>query len=398
MDTIAVVGASLAGVHAARTLRADGFAGRLVVVDAQAHQPYDKPPLSKQVLRGEWSADRLTLHDAVDLDADWRLGVAAASFDLATRLLVLADGERLTADGLVVATGAAPRRLPGTEGVRGIHVVRTLDDALAIRAAVEGGARRAVVIGAGFIGGEVAASLCLDGLDVTLVEAMPVPLERAVGPVVGGLMADIHRDHGVDVRLGVGVDRIEDEGGAVRAVVLADGAVLPADLVVVGIGVFADTGWLEGSGVELDDGVVCDETLLAAPGVVAAGDVARWLSRRARGLARVEHWEHAIAGGQAAARRLLVGDGLAEVFDPVPWFWSDQFDRKLQLAGRGGAGHQFEIVHGSLEERRFVGMYGHDGLLTGVLGMNRPRHVMQLRTLVEQDTPYAEALVAGRAA
>jgi len=397
MDTIVVVGASLAGIHAAHTLRVDGFGGRLIVVDPQPHQPYDRPPLSKQVLRGEWAPDRLTLLDAVGLDVDWRLGTAATGFELAARRLTLSDGDAITVDGLVVATGAAPRRLPGTDGVEGVHVVRTLDDALAIRAAVESGARRAVVVGAGFIGGEVAASLRLDGLDVTLVEALPVPLERAVGPVVGHVMADLHRDHGVDVRLGTSIDRLEVADNLVSGVVLDDGSVLPADLVIVGIGVIPDTGWLEGSGLTLDDGVVCDETLLAAPGVVAAGDVARWRSRRAGGLARVEHWEHAIAGGQAAGRRLLAGDA-GDVFDPVPWFWSDQYDRKLQLAGRGGAGHQFEIVHGSLEERRFVGMYGHDGVLTGVLGMNRPRHVMMLRSLVEAETPYADALEAGRAA
>ena len=210
----------------------------------------------------------------------------------------------------MLATGAAARRLPGTDDIDGVHVVRTLDDAMGLRADLEAGPSRVVVIGAGFIGAEVAASCRTLGLEVTLVEALPVPLERVLGAEMGAVCGRVHVEHGVDLRLGTGVDHFEtvpsDHGRRrVTGVVLTDGTTVEAEVVVVGIGVSVNTGWLEGSGLTLDDGVVCDETLLAAPGVVAAGDLARYPSERFGQLLRVEHWEHAIQGGEAAARRLL---------------------------------------------------------------------------------------------
>ena len=396
MDSIAIVGASLGGVTAARTLRAEGFAGTVTVVDAQPHRPYDRPPLSKQVLRGDWDADRVLLPGTDDLDVTWRLGVAATSLDVAARTVALDDGTELAADGIVIATGARARTLPGTDGVAGVHVLRTLDDALAVRDALDGGATRVVVVGAGFIGAEVAAACRQRDVAVAMVEAAPVPLARVLGDDIGAMMADLHRDHGVDVRLGVGVDGIEGDGDGVTGVRLADGEVLPADVVVVGIGVVPDTAWLEGSGLTLDDGVVCDAGLLAAPGVTAAGDLLRWPSTRYGEVLRIEHWEHAIQSGEAAARRLLADDGRAVAFDPIPWFWTDQYDRKLQLAGRTGAGDDVEVVEGSLAERRFVAVYGRGGRFTAVLGMNRPRHVVQLRALLEQGATFDEAVGAGR--
>ena len=277
------------------------------------HAPYDRPPLSKQVLAGHWDVDRLALTVGVDggidaLDLDWRLGTLATGLDLDARQVVLADGERLGFDGLVIATGATPRRLPGSEGLAGVHTLRTLDDCLAVRAELDAGARRLVVVGAGFIGAEVAATCRTRGLDVTMVEALPVPLGQALGEEMGAVLADLHRDHGVDVRLGTAVAGLDGgDDGRVERVRLADGSAIEADLVVVGIGVVPNTGWLEGSGLTLDDGVVCDATTLAAPGVVAAGDVARWPSRRFGELMRVEHWDNAIAMGAHAARRLLAG-------------------------------------------------------------------------------------------
>ena len=396
MDTIAIVGASLAGTTAAKTLRAEGFEGAINVVDAQPHRPYDRPPLSKQVVRGDWDVDRIGLVGLDDLDVTWRLGVPASALDAPTRRLTLADGDELVADGIVVATGARARTLPGTDGLAGVHVLRTVDDAMAVRRALDGGASRVVVIGAGFIGAEVAASCRERGAEVAMVEMAPVPLSRVLGDEVGATVADLHRDHGVDVRLGVGVDAVEAEGGSVRGVRLDGGEVLEADVVVVGIGVAPDTDWLEGSGLTLDDGVVCDAGLQAAPGIVAAGDLLRWPSTRYDALLRIEHWEHAIQSGEAAARRLLVGDGHAQAFDPIPWFWTDQFDRKLQLAGRTSPGDDVEIVEGSLEERRFVAVYGHDGRFVAVLGMNRPRHVVQLRALLEAGATFDEAVGAGR--
>ncbi len=393
---IAIVGASLAGMHAAHTLRRDGYEGALTIVDAQAHEPYDRPPLSKQILAGTWDADRITLPAAKEeLDAIWRLGEPARRLDLESRSVELATGDIVDFDGLIVATGAGARRLPGQPDLPGIHVIRTIDDALGLRGELDSGARRVVVIGAGFIGAEVAATCRGRGLDVTIVEVADVPLERALGRQMGEVCADLHREHGVDLRLGVSITGFEGTD-RVTGVELADGTVVPADVVVVGVGVELNTGWLEGSGLTVDDGVVCDETLLAAPGVVAAGDIARWPSRRYGQMLRVEHWENAVQMGEAAACRLLVDLGLSdaapEAYDPIPWFWSDQYDRKIQLLGRSGANHDVEVVIGSTDEKRFVALYGLDGIVTGVLGMNRPRHVMQLRSVVEDRLSWDEAL------
>lgn len=395
-DTIAIVGASLAGMHAAHTLRREGFEGRVTVIDADPYTPYDRPPLSKQVLAGDWEPERITLPAASeDLDIDWRLGCTALALDVARRTIALDDGTSVSFDGCVIAAGAAPRRLPGQPERPGIHVLRTLDDCLAIRADLDAGPRRVVVVGAGFIGAEVAATCRERGLEVTLVEVADVPLERALGPVIGATCADLHREHGVDLRLGTRVEAFLGDD-RIERVVLSDGSVVDTEVVVVGVGVAPSTAWLEGSGLTIDDGVVCDETLLAAPGITAAGDIARWPSTRFGELLRVEHWENAIQQGEAAARRLLVDSEDAEVFDPIPWFWSDQYDRKIQLAGRSGADHDVEVVHGSLDEKRFVALYGRDGVIRGVLGFNRPRHVMQLRQLVADAVSWDDGVEQAR--
>jgi NADPH-dependent 2,4-dienoyl-CoA reductase/sulfur reductase-like enzyme len=400
-DPILIVGASLAGMHAAHTLRKEGHDGPIAVVDGDARAPYDRPPLSKQVLAGEWEPDRIVLPAArEDLDLDWHLGRRATAVDLERRTVALDDGETVPFAGLVVATGAVPRRLPHQPDLAGIHVLRTLDDCLALRADLERTPTRVLVVGAGFIGAEVAATCRGRGLEVTMVEVAAVPLERVLGPRLGEVCAALHRDHGVDLRLGVGVDGFDADGdGRVASVRLGDGTAIAADVVVVGVGVRPATDWLEGSGLALDDGVVCDETLLAAPGVVAAGDLVRWPSRRFGERLRLEHWENAVQQGEAAARRLLVelsGAGEPAAFDPVPWFWSDQYDRKLQLAGRSGADHDVEIVIGDVAERRFVALFGRAGRLRGVFGMNRPRHVMQLRSLLVEGASFDEACTAAR--
>ena len=406
-QAIVVVGASLAGLRAAEELRSEGFDGTVTVVGDEVHAPYDRPPLSKQVLAGHWDIDRLALTVGVDggidaLDLDWRLGTLATGLDLDARQVVLADGERLGFDGLVIATGATPRRLPGSEGLAGVHTLRTLDDCLALRAEVDAGARRVVVVGAGFIGAEVAATCRTRGLDVTILEALPVPLGQALGDEMGAVLADVHRDHGVDVRLGTAVAGLDGgDDGRVERVRLADGSAIDADLVVVGIGVVPNTGWLEGSGLTLDDGVVCDATTLAAPGVVAAGDVARWPSRRFGELMRVEHWDNAIAMGPTPpdgcwpARREEAGGeatGEPEPYDPVPWFWSDQYDRKIQLAGRSAGADEVRVVDGSTEERRFVALYGRGDRLVGALAMNRPRQLLAYQRLIERGATWAEAM------
>ena len=401
-STTVIVGASLAGINAARTLRLQGHTGSIIVVDADSERPYDRPPLSKQMLTGEWEPEKILLPAGKeDLDLEFRLGVRAKAVDLNARQIALEGADGTVAntafDSLVIASGASARRLPDSAGIAGVHVVRTLADSLALRAELEAGPSRVVVIGAGFIGAEVASSCRKRGIEVTLVEAMPLPLERILGAEMGRVCAQVHIENGVDLRLGTGVLQLETETvdgvEKVVGVALTDGTTVAAEIVVVGIGVTLNVDWLEGSGLTLDDGVVCDNTLLAAPGVVAAGDIARYPSARFGRMLRVEHWETAIAGGEAAARRLLAeaSGETPVVFDPIPWFWSDQYDRKIQLAGRPMPTDTCVVVHGSTEEFRFVALYGDGDRLTGVLGMNRPRHVVQLRALFEEGASFSEA-------
>ena len=398
MKSVTVVGASLAGMRAAESLRREGFDGSVTVVGDEVDAPYDRPPLSKQVLAGEWPPERVALYDEetlADLRLNWRLGRRAVGFDAASRTVALDDGERLTSDGVVIATGARTRTLRGTEGLAGVYTLRTLADSLAIGAEFDATPGRVVVVGAGFIGAEVAATARDRGLDVTMVEMAETPLERVLGAAMGGVCAEVHVDHGVDLRLGVGVESITGTG-RVEQVVLTDGTRLDADVVVVGVGVIPNTDWLEGSGLEIANGVVCDETCLAAPGVVAAGDVARWPNRLFGESMRVEHWDNAIAQGTAAAGRLLAGDGGGEPFAPVPWFWSDQYDRKIQLAGRSGPDDEVVVVTGSPAERRFAAIYGRAGRIVAVLGFNRPRHVMQYRRLIAKGASWDDALEFAR--
>jgi len=394
--SVVVVGASLAGLRATETLRHEGYDGRITLIGAEEHLPYDRPPLSKQLLAGEWQPHDIELRRAAyeELDLELRLGVAATGLDLDAREVALADGARVGFDGLVIATGAAPRRLgalPVGE-IEGVHELRTVDDALDLRARLEG-RPRVLVVGGGFIGAEVAATCRGRGLDVTVVEALAAPMVRGLGPVLGGVCGELHRDHGVDLRLGVGVQAVEG-AGRVERVRLADGSTVEADVVLVAIGVTPTTAWLEGSGLDLDDGVVCDESLSAAPGVVAAGDAARWPNPCFDGeRMRLEHWTNAVEQGVAAARRLLVPDGEpAAPFTSVPFVWSDQYDRKIQTVGHFRGDDEMRVVHGSLEDRRFVAVFGRAGRLVGALGFSMPAQLMRYRARIAARTSFADAL------
>ena len=391
---ITIVGASLAGLNAAEALRREGFDGPVTLIGAENHLPYDRPPLSKQVLAGDWEAERAALTDSGELEEhgiEVRLGLRATALDLASRKLTLHTGETVGFDGLVIATGARCRTMPGTEHLDGVHVLRSLDDCLALRADLEAMPRRVVVVGAGFIGAEVAATARGRGLEVTVIEALPTPLSRVLGDEMGRVCAEVHRDHGVDLRTGVGVEEIEGDR-RVERVALTDGTTVDADVVVVGIGVVPNTEWLDGSGLQVGDGVVCDASCLAAERVTAAGDVARWPNELFGETMRVEHWDNAAQQGAHAARRLL--DAQAGPFTPVPWFWSDQYDRKIQLAGRVRPDDEVRVVTGAVDERRFAAIYGRAGRIVGVLGFNRPRHVMRYRALIEQGASFEEALAA----
>ncbi len=396
MDTIVIVGASLAGLRAAEALRSEGFDGTIRMVGGEDRLPYDRPPLSKQILAGDWQPDRLVLQPdpVADLDVDLHLASWATGLDPGRKVVTTTEGD-LTFDGCVLATGSIVRTLPGQPDLAGIHTLRTVDDALALRADLDAGPARVVVIGAGFIGAEVAATARGRGLEVTILEGLRVPLQRGLGDRMGMRMADVHRAQGVDLRLGVAVEAIEG-GQRVERVRLADGSVLPADVVVVGIGVRPATDWLEGSGLTLDDGVVCDQRLVAAPGVVAAGDLARWPNQRFDTMMRVEHWENAVEQGRAAALSLLHGDA-APAFAPVPWFWSDQYDTKIQLAGWPGADATVQVVEEDESAGRLVALYGRGGKVVGVLGLNRPRQVMHYRMQIEAGLDWDDAIAAGRA-
>jgi 3-phenylpropionate/trans-cinnamate dioxygenase ferredoxin reductase component len=388
---IVVVGASHAGLAAAVALRAEGFTGRLTMIGAERHLPYDRVPLAKGLLAGETTPDQVVFPAARSADVTWRLGRRATGLDLAGRAVALDDGTTVGFDGLVIATGARPRSLPGgmSGGAarQGIFRLRTLDDATGLAAALDAAPRRVVVIGAGFVGAEVAAACRARGLPVTVVELATTPLTRVLGEPIGTVLADIHRDHGVDLRLGVRVRELRD-----REALLSDGSTVVADVIVVGVGARPDTDWLAGSGLTLDDGVVCDAALRAAPGVVAAGDVARWPSPR-YGSIRLEHWDNAGQQGAVAARSLLAGlrGQAGPVFDPVPYFWSDQYDRKLQMVGVARPGDELRVVAGSLVEGRFTAVYGRAGRVVAVIGMNQPARVMRMRQLAADNAPVPDA-------
>lgn len=392
-DQVLIVGASLAGIRAANALRRAKFAGRITLAGGETHLPYDRPPLSKQFLMGDWDRERIALTNAAEIEKlgiELRLGHRAVSLDTATRTVTFEDGE-LSYDQLVIATGATPRVLPGTPMLSGIHTLRTVEDSLAIR---EGFARGGglVVVGGGFIGAEVAAAARKQGLEVTILEALAQPMERALGPNIGAICARIHRDRGVDVRCGVAVAAIEGDGH-VESVRLSDGSVVPASLVVVGVGVSPETRWLQSSGLDLRDGVVCDEYLQAsAPGVWAAGDVCRWPNPLFGEEMRVEHWTNAVEQGSAVARNIVAGPGNGKPYAPVPYVWSDQYDVSIQYVGRGRGDDELVVKHGSLESGEFVALYGRAGRLMGAVGFNMPRYLNDYRRFVANRASLAEAM------
>ena len=352
-----IVGASLAGLRCAQSLRAKGFDGTISLYGDETTLPYDRPPLSKQVLAGEWDADRVPLADDATyekLELELQLGVHVSSID-----------DVGPYDHLVVATGSRPRTIDG--GV----TLRTLDDSLALKRAFEA-KPTVVVVGAGFIGAEVAATARGYGLDVTVLEALPQPLSRALGEEVGAALGRLHTAKDVTLRCGVGVARIDDAG-----VHLADGSVVAGDLVVVGIGVTPNVEWLEESGAELRDGVVCDENLavIGIPNAWAAGDVVRWPHAK-YGDIRIEHWTNAVEQGQHVAAA-IVGD--IKPFATVPFVWSDQYEHRIQIVGRPMPTDEIRVVHGSLDAPPWAVEHVRDGEVMGVTGVDSVKVVMPYR-------------------
>ncbi len=412
MERIVIVGASLAGLNAAETLRADGFAGELILIGDEPQPPYDRPPLSKQLLTGEWDIDRLPLRPAAEWDAlglTFRSGRAAAGLDLARRVVRLADGEPISYDGLIIANGARALPLPlGQEQeapLAGVHTLRNQADALRIRADLERGGA-VVVIGAGFIGAEVASSARARGLDVAMVEALAAPLLGPLGEQLANWAADLHRAAGVQLHCNTAVT---DLLGAerVEAVQLANGERLAADTVVVGIGVRPNVEWLADSGLSIGDGVICNQYCQAAPLVYAAGDICRWPNglfgpfayAEPQRTMRIEHWTNAVEQGMAAAHNLLLesrGEPL-EPFSPIPYFWSDQHGRSIMAAGITAPRDAVRLVHGSLEANRFAAIYGLRGYLSGVVAVGWPRMLRRYQAMIRERATWEEALATAEA-
>ncbi|MFD6675085.1 NAD(P)/FAD-dependent oxidoreductase [Rhodococcus zopfii] len=384
---VVVVGAGLAGVRTAEELRRAGFDGEIVLVGAEEHLPYDRPPLSKDVIRGERENTTLRQREFFDEQRiDLRLGVAVESLDAAARTVVLVDGTSLGYDELIVATGLRPRRIPGLPELAGVHVLRSVEDSVGLRADITPGGR-ALIVGAGFIGCEVAASLRACGMDVVLVEPQPTPLASVLGTEVGTFVERLHTAEGVDVRSGVGLAELRGEG-RVTGAVLGDGTEIAVDLVVLGIGSVPVTEFLEGSGIELDNGVVCDSVgRTSADHVWAVGDVASWQLPDG-GRKRVEHWTS--AGEQAAVlAKALLGAG-GDRAAQVPYFWSDQYDVKIQGLGAVSAQDTVHVVRD--DGRKFLVYYERDGRLVGVVGGGLPAQVMKTRAKIAAGAPIEEML------
>lgn len=415
MTTLVIVGASLAGLSAAIAARSAGYDGSIVLIDAEDALPADRPPLSKQVLTGEWDVGRATQPGAArlaELDVDLRLGIRVEQLDAATRTLRLSDGTQIVADGIVLAPGGSPRRLPVEWATApDVHVLRTAADAVGLAATLDalappGGGDcatvpgaddpRVMVVGAGFIGSEVASSCRSRGIAVTLIDGESSLLSRVLHAPIGAALERLHRSSGVDVRLGTVVESVSGPPGD-RDVTLTDGSTIKAAAIVLGVGMVPNTDWLAGSGLEIDNGIVCDERSFAAPGIVAAGDAARWYHGRYGQLLRVEQWDHAIEhgthAGQAIAQWLADPDSSIEPFTPVPMFWSDQYGSKFQSAGRLSPNGEFRLIDGSLDSDKFVGLIRDGDEVGGVVALNRPAAVIRwrVRLLAPGGVAWADA-------
>lgn len=391
LEHVAIVGASLAGIRTAEALRRTGFDRRLTVIGAEDEVPYDRPPLSKQFLVDGWEDEKLALarNGIEEIGADLRLGVAAASLDAANRVLTLADGARVEADSIVLATGTEARRLPFGQGLTGVLELRNLGDARRLRRAVQD-AKRVVVVGAGFIGMEVAASCRQLGLDVAVVEPLEAPLIRGLGPTLGERVAKRHREEGVEFYLGTGVEGFVGRA-AVEGVRLSNGETIAADVVVVGVGARPTTDWLDGAGLELDNGVLCDATgFTGVPGIFAVGDCARWENPHYPERPRFEHWTSAVEQADVVAKRIVEGE--APPHASIPYVWTDQFDLRVAIAGELRAEDDLHIGLGSLEDDRFLALFGRAGRLVAAVGFKRPRQLQAARRMIAEGVDYKAAI------
>ena len=390
--TVVIVGANLAGGRAAETLRAEGFEGRIVLIGEESRRPYERPPMSKEVLRGEWPPERAFLRSEewyAENDVELMLGVRATMVDTAEQTVV-AGGALVPYDALLFATGGTPRELPipGAD-LPGVHALRTMDDAAAIGASLQQGAR-AFIVGAGFIGCEVAASARSMGCEVTVADIFGVPLERALGPEIGAVYGSIHRERGVGLRMNAEVERIEG-AGRVERVVLGDGTAFDTDVVVMGVGIIPNDELAREAGIACGNGILVDEHCMTSTrGVFAAGDVAEHPNPILGARIRVEHWQNAQNQGAAAARAIL---GKPEPFAEVPWFWSDQYDVNLQVAGHPVTWDRI-VYRGSVAERNFTAFYLDGARIAAVAGLNRGKEVRAGRALIQAGARIDDSVLA----
>lgn len=389
MKTVTVVGASLAGLRSAQALREHGFDGRLVIVGDEARTPYDRPPLSKGFLAGDVTEQEIALATQQDLDAldaEWFLGCSATRLRPGCGEVVLSDARSVRTDRVVVATGARPLDLAGGGDLDGVFTLRTMGDAIGLRAALSTGSPRVVVVGASFLGSEVASTCRSLGLQVTVVEATDTPLALALGPELAQECTTLHQESGVVLLTGRMVRQLLAADDRVRGVQLVDGRQLDADVVVVGIGVRPNTEWLADSGITVDNGVVCDQGGVSSiPEVVAVGDVARCWSPALDSSTRIEHWTNAMEQPRVATENLLAGR-TTRLLGDVPYFWSEQYGVRIQFAGHRLPGAVPRVVDGDLAERRWTAAYEVDGTPVAVLAMNQPRTFTRLRRALADRT------------
>ncbi|TXS48593.1 FAD-dependent oxidoreductase [Streptomyces sp. uw30] len=397
---IVVVGASLAGLRAAETLRAKGFAGSLTMIGDEPHEPYDRPPLSKQVLLGRASAERTALPRLRSVDATWRLGVAATGLDMAARRVRLADGDEVPYDRLLIATGVSARPWPheAEAELDGVFGLRTRDDSAALARRLDARPKRVLVIGAGFTGSEIASACRERGLRVTVAERAAAPLAGALGGVVGAVSAEMQREHGVDLRCGVMVTALEgDASGRVRAAQLSDGSTVETDVVIVSLGSTRNTGWLAGSGLGAGPrGIACDAGCRAfdirgivTDDIYAAGDVARCPHPLfGYQFLALEHWGNAVAQAGIAAHN-MVSESIDRVpHMEVPAFWSAQFGVNIKSVGVPSMGTEILISQGSLASRRFIGVYGYQGRVIGAVAFDHGRWLPFYQELIQTNAPF----------
>ncbi|MGW7136899.1 NAD(P)/FAD-dependent oxidoreductase [Streptomyces xanthophaeus] len=397
---IVVVGASLAGLRAAETMREKGFAGSLTMIGDEPYEPYDRPPLSKQVLLGHAVADHTALPRRRAIDADWRLGVPATGLDMAARRVRLGNGDEVEYDRLLIATGVRARPWPNEDegALDGVFVLRTRDDAEGLQRALSAGPRRVLVIGAGFTGSEIASACRERDLPVTVAERGAAPLVGALGGVIGEVAAEMHREHGVDLRTGVMVTALEgDPAGRVRAAHLSDGSTVEADVVVVSLGAQRNTEWLAGSGLGAGPrGIACDAGCRAfdirgivTDDIYVAGDVARsphalfgyqFLS--------LEHWGNAVAQADTAAHNMLSESADRRPHLWVPAFWSSQFGVNIKSVGVPPMGTEILITQGSRAERRFAAVYGYQGRVIAAVTFDQCRWLQFYEQQIETTAPF----------